>query len=347
MLLSCVLCVLFFVVVGRVSLCEARLRSFDDIPPQCVDNSSLLFSTDNFRKAQEELFPGKKTSGQQQVHPVPWAEKFYNMDWGSNLYNISHTPVAYTVIFKVNSENIHNSLAAVDYPNNLNPIDFQTNWIKHVKRYRSKSLLELQKKQKRIFGDKSILKSFAFVREPLDHFVSGMVESRFRGLGFGPHPELLGKTNFTKFSKAIAENQMNMNMTKLIVDSFILGERHSFLKHRLLDWKHFYPQYFALKKWQPLFIGYLDNFNEDWDRMQQSLHINVKYSGEMSHMSQNDTLGFKKLLKRLFAEDVRYLRAMCHLLIRDYVCLGLELPASCSDIYHTYGVDRNVSLKPG
>ena len=205
MLLSCVLCVLFFVVVGRVSLCEARLRSFDDIPPQCVDDSSLLFSTDNFRKAQEELFPGKKTSGKQQVHPVPWAEKFYNTDWGTNLYNISHTPVAYTVIFKVNSENIHNSLAAVDYPNNLNPIDFRLNWTEHQKRQSSSSRLGLEQKRKRLFGDKSKLKSFAFVREPLDHFVSGMVESRFRGLGFGPHPELLGNTHTDNFKKAVAE----------------------------------------------------------------------------------------------------------------------------------------------
>ena len=341
MLLSCVLCVLFFVVVGRVSLCEARLRSFDDIPPQCVDNSSLLFSTDNFRKAQEELFRGKKTSGKQQIHPVPWAEQFYNTDWGTNLYNISHTPVAYTVIFKVNSENIHNSLAAVDYPNNTSP---PKNWAQHQQRYSSTSLQGLKEKLVRLRSDQNEIKSFAFVREPLDHFVSGMVESRFRGLGFKGHPDKSGKAYTIEFKKAVADNQMNMSMTKLIVDNFILGQGFSFLKHHLINWKHFYSQYFAIRKWQPQFIGYLDNFDEDWVRMQQILNIKVKYFGENAHMTHNDMLGFRKLLKRLFAEDVRYLRAMCHLLIRDYICFGFKLPADCADINETYMGDMNATL---
>ena len=332
---------LFF--IGSVSFCEARLRSFDDVLPQCSQKSTKIFSSNNFRKAQEELLAGKKVN-QMKVQPVPWADKFYNTDWGTNLYNISDTPVAYTLVFKVNSENIHDSLTVVDYPNNLNPIDFRTNWTEHLKRYRSTSLHGLQQKQKKLFGDKRKLKSFAFVREPLDHFVSGLVESRFRGLGFGPHPELSTKTHTAKFKKAVADNQMNMSMTKLIVDSFIFGQRHSFLRQTLKQWRHFYPQYFAIRKWQPQFIGYLDNFDEDWERMQQTLNIKVNYIGEMSHMSQYDTLSFKKLLKKLFAEDVRYLRAMCHLLIRDYICFGFELPVDCADLYDTYGVDFTAIL---
>ena len=94
------------------------LRSFDDIPPQCVDDSSLLFSTDNFRKAQEELFPGKEdlrvSSRFIQCHGQ---REFLQHGLGDRIYTTSATPlVAYTVIFKVNSENIHNSLAAIDYP---------------------------------------------------------------------------------------------------------------------------------------------------------------------------------------------------------------------------------------
>jgi hypothetical protein len=54
--------------------------------------------------------------------------------------------------------------------------------------------------------------------------------------------------------------------------------------------------------------------------------------------------GFKAQLKQLFNEEPRYMRAMCHLLIRDYICLGFELPVSCADMYDVYEVDFTALL---
>lgn len=324
-------------------LSEGRLRTYEDLLPQCLEKSTKFFSTNNFRKAQEEIaLPSK--SGSKKIAPVPWAGVFYNTDWGANLYNISGVPVSYNVVFKVNSENIHNSLATHDYQHQVNPIDLRLDWKEHVKRYRSLSLHELRGKQVTAHGSDSVLQSFTFVREPLDHFISGLIESYFRGLGFGPHPQLKGGKRMEAFTKAVSNNQVDMNMTINIVNSLIYGQKHAYLKHILKQWKHFYPQFFAIRKWQPKFIGYLDEFDDDWARMQSKLKVNIKYTSDMSHITQGDVFGLKKNLKQLFRDNAKYMRAMCHLLIRDYICLGFDLPEVCRDMYDKYGVDFNAML---
>ena len=332
-----------FHLFGLICLSEGRLRTYGDLLPQCQEKSTKFLSTNNFRKAQEEIALSVN-QGSKQSAPVPWAGVFYNTDWGANLYNISGVAVSYNVVFKVNSENIHNSLASHDYQHQLDPIDLRLDWKKHVKRYKSASLHELRAKQVAVHGPNSLLRSFTFVREPLEHFISGLVESYFRGLGFGPHPQLKGEKHMESFAKAVTANQVDMNMTIHIVNNLIYGQNHLFLKNNLKQWKHFYPQFFAIRKWQPEFVGYLDEFDEDWARMQSKLNVNIKYSSDMSHITQGDVFGFKKTLKRLFQEDHRYMRAMCHLLIRDYICLGFDLPVACADMYDTYGVDFNAML---
>ena len=333
----------FFFLIVHFLWSEGHLRTYGDLLPQCLEKSTKLFSNNNFRKAQEELASPTRVQSKE-AGLVPWAGVFYNTDWGANLYNVSGHPIAYTVVFKVNSENIHNSLATHDYQHQVNPIDLRVDWKEHVKRYRSVSLHELKEKQTTIHGTDSALQMFTFVRDPLDHFISGLVESYFRGLGFGPHPQLMGDKHMEDFTKAVAKNQVGMNMTKNIVDSLIFGQKQSYLKHKLRQWKHFYPQFFAIRKWQPTYIGYLDNFDEDWAGMQSKLNVNIKYTSDMSHITQGDVFGFKKMLKQLFNEEPKYMRAMCHLLIRDYICLGFDLPGVCADMYDTYGVDFNAIL---
>lgn len=328
-----ILCIISF-----LSVTEGRLRSYEDLLPQCLQKSTKIFSSNNFRKAQEEIEVINKPR-QEHSERVPWAGTFYNTDWGANLYNISGMPIAYAVVFKVNSENIHNSLSAHDYQHQIQPIDLRTDWKEHVKRYRSTSLHDLKGKQTTAHGHQSVLQMFTFVRDPLEHFISGLVESHFRGMGFGAHPQLKGKAVMDKFMDVVAKNQVDMNFTKTILDSFIFGHNSKQLKEKIKQWKHFYPQFFAIRKWQPKFVGYLDNFEEDWTRMQSKLNVDIKYTSDMSHVTQGDVFGFKKLLQQLFRDDPRYLRALCHLLIRDYICLGFELPVPCADMYDTYEVD--------
>lgn len=341
-----------FIVCGIIfsaslPFCEGRLRSYEDLLPQCMQKSTKIFSSNNFRKAQEELknsLDVKSRNQDQAPAPVPWAGAFYNTDWGCNLYNISGNPIAYSVVFKVNSENIHNSLATLDYQHQIDPIDLRTDWKKHVSRFRSTSIHDIQEKVSTRYNAKSVLQTFTFIRDPLDHFISGLLESYFRGLGYGPHPQLKGKETMDEFKKAVSRNQVDMNMTKTIIHGIIFGRDSDFLHSKLKQWKHFYPQFFSIRKWQPKFIGYLDNFDEDWIRMQSKLNVNVEYTGKMTHLTQADIFGFKKSLKELFGGDPAYTRAMCHLLIRDYICLGFELPVPCVDMYDMYEVDFNALL---
>jgi hypothetical protein len=346
---------ILMLLISEVYVSECRLRRYVDLLPQCLQKSTKLFSNHNFRKAQNELatIPGISIWKQSASSAVPWAGTFYNTDWGANLYNISGKPIVYAVVFKVNSENIHNSLATNDYMHQTDPIDLRTDWKKHVIRYRSSSLHELKDKllkthyqSKDVSEENLKLQTFTFIRDPLEHFISGLVEAYFRGLGYGPHPQLNGQKKLNEFKKEVLNHQVDMNLTKVLVNGLIFGQDVSFIKQKLKQWKHFYPQFFSVRKWQPKYIGYLDNFEHDWIRMQSELNVNMEYVNEMSHLTQGsgDIFGFKKMLQQLFAEDPKYMRAMCHLLIRDYICLGFELPAPCVDMYDTYDVDFNAIL---
>ena len=66
--------------------------------------------------------------------------------------------------------------------------------------------------------------------------------------------------------------------------------------------------------------------------MQHKLQVKVEYQNVHSHLTQDDIFGLKHSLKTLFVENPSYLRAICHLLIRDYICLGYEFPGPCADM---------------
>jgi hypothetical protein len=95
---------------------------------------------------------------------------------------INDTAIAYAYVFKGNSENIHHSFARLDDK-------YVYNWPQHLKVYNSWTLERIKKKSLERYRTDDI-KVFKFMRDPLSHFLSGLVESYFKKLGVGSRPNM-------------------------------------------------------------------------------------------------------------------------------------------------------------
>ena len=76
------------------------------------------------------------------------------------------------------------------------------------------------------------------------------------------------------------------------------------------------------------FVGRLEHFDRDWSQ------VNALYGTDMSgydktigeHISSRDPNGIKRNTLQLLREFPAYYRALCHLLLVDYVCFSYPLP---------------------
>jgi hypothetical protein len=80
-----------------------------------------------------------------------------------------------------------------------------------------------------------------------------------------------------------------------------------------------------------------------WDQVESMFHFHLdSWNTHVgTHGSSIDYSHFKLALEQLFAQDPRYIRALCRLLLTDFICFDYALPPECSDMGHYTIVEEN------
>jgi hypothetical protein len=237
---------------------------------------------------------------------------------------INDTAIAYAYVFKGNSENIHHSFARLDDKYSL-----VYNWPQHLKVYNSWTLEAMKKKSQERYGTDDI-KVFTFMRDPLSHFLSGLVESYFKKLGVGSRPNMTDA-----LITRMRHRRAGYHKARHLLDALIFGNDHMFLARELAQLSHFSVQSYSLLKWQPAAIGFLESFEEDWRWVNRELGLDVPYHPRSAHPTSQDPMSLKQSLLQVLSKQPRYLRAVCRLLMVDYICLQYSLPEVCSNMTTT------------
>lgn len=171
------------------------------------------------------------------------------------------------------------------------------------------------------------VKTFTFLRDPLGHFLSGLVESYFKKLGAGSKPNMT-----SALVARMNGRRASYHKARKILDSLIFGNDHMFLIRELAQSNHFSVQSYSLLKWKPMVIGYLENFDADWIRINKALGVNISYFPRSEHPTSNDPMNLKHSLLAVLNKQPRYMRAVCRLLMVDYICLQYQLPDVCANM---------------
>jgi len=241
-------------------------------------------------------------------------------------------PVWYVTIFKAGNNNIRGNL---QHFSGTPPEDIS------VKGYCP--LWTPQQAEQRLRAERwtaSSTPSFSFVREPLGHFMSGLAEAYYRSLH-----EKYNIRRYRNRGWEPPDELSTVDMVKSLIRDQLRGGRV-----QIFEREHYYPMAGVLHLWPDVsFIGRLEHFDRDWRR------VNTLYDTAMTtydkavgaHMSSNDPNLIKKHTLQLLEEYPAYKRALCHLLLVDFVCFEYALPEECANISPPYSLHcdrKNMTL---
>ena len=191
---------------------------------------------------------------------------------------------------------------------------------------------------------------FAFVRNPFERFLSAFTEVIFRTYSIRQLREADGSP--LKLNQSSA-----MHYIRQILD----------FKNPLLQTEHIYAMSGALFPYNIGFFGRLEHLAEDWNRTIMPLYgISNSYddmygqhptsllhprTGQPSSEGLNkknvskDPNNARMELLKLFASRKDYMRAVCHLILVDFICLPFyPLPIDCQFLNRTREVAVNAVL---
>jgi hypothetical protein len=173
---------------------------------------------------------------------------------------------------------------------------------------------------------------FTFVRDPMTRFMSGFSEAVFREFWFKRKQHSL---------------QLNVSDAKSYLTTFLNYE------HPIAGLEHVQPMAGAFFHFRIDILGRLESFREDWaSKVQAAYNLssttlneevgqhatsqNHPRSRESKSLEELDPHNARRALAQLFEQEVAFLRAVCHLILVDYVCLPMyALPLECQHLNRT------------
>jgi hypothetical protein len=249
-----------------------------------------------------------------------FVKKFFSITYGVVTISREAKPISYTIIWKCANDALRKNMMAYEATRPVqNPRRASAKTLKEVE---SHSTSKYKAKMNQQFGLTQIPKSFTFAREPISHFISGVSEYYWRNY---------------------QTSTITTDMLKQKLDGMFsfrqLNERRDSITdkwQKYVLW-HFYAMSGILRfDYNVGYLGKLETFEEDWKIINNIYGSDIKINRSLGwHESSDDPNGVKAAFKELFQRDVRYKRALCHLLYVDYVCFNYELPPECKDIAPT------------
>eukprot|EP01036_Dinobryon_divergens_P022949 gene22949-31255_t len=193
---------------------------------------------------------------------------------------------------------------------------------------------------------------FTFVRDPFKHFESGLAQA---GESTSFHNKKFNNVLDWKFNST---NELKYYLNKLLDFNVAFNESSDMRLNALV---HIYPMAGVLLNHVIDFIGRLETFQSDWNEKivpKYNLSIPFDFSegvhaSAINHPSgihasnaslnhgdpQNVRLYYRLLLK----QEPSYARAICNLVLIDYVCLpSYKLPRECEFLQHARSEGENI-----
>lgn len=231
-----------------------RVLSFITLSKDCISmhsNSSYMFSA--FIRARNEL--GLQGSlEKKKVESM--LKKFSIPGWGIKLFSVQKHPIAYAIAFKCDSEGIAGSLFQQDDYLKNRPSE----WTFFSRR--STDATNLNETAVQLFHSNEKIKTFTFLREPLSHFISGLVESHFRAVMYPNVHFTPSNITSQEMQSIIRHNQVTPAKVAGILNA-ILTFNTNLIKKSLRQPEHYSIQSGIISFWKVDFVGFLKRFNED------------------------------------------------------------------------------------
>ena len=334
------------IVVGAV------YYSYSEMPRDCTcllerNRTNSLFAAARAELREDSSLPALTSlpaaCQQPPTSPVEdYRWLFFHCDKGVDSFGIAGKVISNVVVFKVNSEGIFSTLQQAEgtRPSLLDLAKWNRKRIIYNSPNEDKLVAKLQQRfnlttaaaQQHAEGHGV----FAFVRDPLSHFLSGVAEANFRKLRFGARPP---SPDSAEYKHKLLAHRQSVGTARATIQGMLSGCKQLVNPH-VTQHDHYYRLAFALSKWRPAFIGHLETFEQDWARMVEGPLLGLPagavplVAGE-GHPTQGsgDPLHMKQMLRQLLQGEPSYLRAVCWLLILDYHCLGYALPEGCQDLW--------------
>jgi hypothetical protein len=267
------------------------------------------FYVRHFEAARKEL----NVSGEWNNIGKSYARKFSKARTHSCLYNINGTLIQYITVYKGANNNIR---ANLQYAGGTPRKDINVRGF--CKFSNEDDLVLLAKRQWHWLEP---VRSFTFVRHPFDHFASGMAESYYR---------TTKRSDEEESPPEISKRAKLWQVKDILVDILNGTARY------MTEVYHFHPMSGIFIDWHPTYIGRLENFSSGWREVQSLYGVDLPYIKTLgSHPTSSDPNSIRKSLEYLIHKRTdlsEYVRAMCHILLLDFLCFNYTLPYVCKDI---------------
>jgi hypothetical protein len=253
-------------------------------------------------------------------------------DFGYSIYVVNDRPIQYTRIWKngnsgirasffVHTRSVHkNNAFCPDGGNKCTPDDFD-----HLEKD-----YDTVSKSHEAATNRS-MQSFSFIRRPVSHFLSGLKEyywvRNYRAARPEQKKELVTPADLALFIRSFLD----------VTNTAPQGVFITPLQGHLNVIPHVYLQSTVFReRYGRHLIGRIESFQEDWQEIQAALGIDVPIKKEYGEReSSKDAAQVGASWNTLLTHRPQFLRALCWLLLPDFLCFNYQLPKQCEDtVYH-------------
>jgi hypothetical protein len=171
------------------------------------------------------------------------------------------------------------------------------------------------------------IQTFSFIRKPVSHFLAGLKEYMYLKHQHA-HPAASSANKTVTPSDLAHFLHAFLDVTSPAPEGVFSKEAHG------STIPYVFPQATSFReKYGKHLIGRIENFAEDWRKIQEEFGINVPIKKEYGlRESSKDVAHVGISWGRLMSARPQYLRALCWLLLPDFLCFNYQLPSQCEDI---------------